>query len=224
MKGFIRTLLDDEKEEWYDLATRREFYTVIDENVDRLSRLINDLLNVSRIERIEGVEMNWEPAVGLRKVTEEVLRTLRGQTDKHTFVIDFEPEDIVFGAVSEKIQNILQNFVSNAIKYSPGGEIRIIARLKHADEEFPYDAVMIGIKDHGIGLSQKDVKNFDQKFMNTPPGTRKAGGTGIGIYLIKALIAAHNGIMTMESELEKGTTFWVRLPLKQSPVEDTVLV
>lgn len=222
MKGFVRTLLDDEKEEWYDLATRREFYTIIDENVDRLSRLINDLLNVSRIERmgVAGVEMNWEEKVGLRKATEEVLATQRGRTDKHTFVIDFEPEDIEFESDPDKIQNILQNFVSNAIKYSPGGEIRIIARLKPADEEFPTGSVLIGVKDQGMGMSKADVKKVGQKFHRADnAGTRKAGGTGIGLYLVKALIAAHNGTMTVESELEKGSTFWIQLPLHQPAPE-----
>ncbi|MCW3052713.1 MAG: sensor signal transduction histidine kinase [Chthonomonadales bacterium] len=227
MKGFVRTLLDDENEEWYDLATRREFYTIIDENVDRLSRLINDLLNVSRFEKmgVAGIEMNWEDKVGLRKAAEEVLATQRGRTDKHTFVIDFEPDDIEFESDPDKIQNILQNFVSNAIKYSEGGEIRLIARLKPADEEFPFDSVLIGVQDHGMGMSQKDVKKIGELFHRANnSGTRKAGGTGIGLYLVKALIAAHKGMMTVESELEKGSTFWIRLPLKQpeTPVEEPV--
>jgi len=222
MKGFVRTLLDDEQEEWYTRDDRREFYTIIDENVDRLGRLINDLLNVSRMERlgVDAIEMNWEPAVGLRKATEEVLATQRGRTDKHTFVIDFEPEDIVFESDPDKIQNILQNFVSNAIKYSPGGEIRIIARLKPADDGFPFDSVLIGVKDQGMGMSQKDVKKIGQKFHRADnAATRKAGGTGIGLYLVKGLIAAHKGEMTVESELGKGSTFWIRLPLKQPEPE-----
>lgn len=224
MKGFVQTLLQDEKEEWYTIEDRREFYTIIDTNVDRLSRLINDLLNVSRIERLgaDGVEMNWEDHVDLRKATEEVLAIQRGRTDKHTFVIDFEPEDIELESDPDKIQNILQNFVSNAIKYSPGGEIRIIARLKPADEEFPLDSVLIGVKDQGMGMSAKDVKKIGQKFHRADnAGTRKAGGTGIGLYLVKALIAAHKGEMTVESELGKGSTFWIRLPLRQPKPEPT---
>ena len=225
MKGFVRTLLDDENEEWYDLATRREFYTIIDENVDRLARLINDLLNVSRIERmgVAGVEMNWEDNVGLRKATEEVLATQRGRTDKHTFVIDFDPEDIVLESDPDKIQNILQNFVSNAIKYSPdGGEVRIIARLKPADDEFPYDSVVIGVKDQGMGIPESALKKLGEKFYRVNnTGTRKAGGTGIGLFLVRALIAAHKGTMNVESEMDKGSTFWIRLPLRQPEPEKT---
>ncbi len=222
MKGFVRTLLDDENEEWYTLKDRREFYTIIDENVDRLSRLINDLLNVSRIERmgVSGVEMNWG-MVGLRKATEEVLATQRGRTDKHTFVIDFIPEDIEFESDPDKIQNILQNFVSNAIKYAPdGGEVRIIARLKPADDEFPYDSVLIGVKDQGMGIPESALKKLGEKFYRVNnSGTRKAGGTGIGLYLVRALIAAHKGTMNVESEMEKGSTFWIRLPLHQPKAE-----
>jgi len=216
--GFIRTLLADEKEEWYDAPTRREFYSIIDENVDRLRRLINDLLNVSRIDAppSNGVEMNWEPNVGLRKAAEDVLATQRGRTDKHTFVIDFDPEDIAFESDPDKIQNILQNFVSNAIKYSSAGEIRIIARLKPADDEFPHDAVLIGVKDQGMGMPPAFLKKLGKPFERADnAGTRKSGGTGIGLYLVKALIAAHHGVMTVESEVGKGSTFWVKLPLRQ---------
>jgi len=219
MKGFVRTLLDDEKEEWYDAPTRREFYTIIDENVDRLRRLVNNLLGVSRVEELgpDGIEMNWEFNVGIRKVAEEVLETQRGRTDKHTFVLDFEPEDIEIEADREKLQNILQYFVSNAIKYSPdGGEVRIIARLKPADAEIPCDSVSIGVRDQGMGIPPAFLKKVGKKFERADnAGTRKAGGTGIGLYLTKYLIAAHHGIMTVESEVGKGSTFWVRVPLKQ---------
>lgn len=222
MKGFVSTLLQDENEEWYTLKDRREFYTIIDENVDRLSRLINDLLNVSRIERmgVAGVEMNWG-MVGLRKATEEVLATQRGRTDKHTFVIDFDPEDIELESDPDKIQNILQNFVSNAIKYSPaGGEVRIVARLKPADDEFPYDSVLIGVRDHGLGIPESALKKLGDMFYRpVGNGAIKVGGTGIGLYLVRALIAAHKGTMNVESEMDKGSTFWMRLPLRQ-PVEE----
>ncbi len=229
MKGFVRTLLDDENEEWYTRDDRREFYTIIDENVDRLSRLINDLLNVSRIERMgaAGIEMNWA-MVGLRKATEEVLATQRGRTDRHTFVIDFVPEDIELESDPDKIQNILQNFVSNAIKYSPdGGEVRIIARLEDATEEFPYDSVVIGVRDQGMGMPESALKKLGKMFFRVDNSkTRKAGGTGIGLFLVTNLIAAHKGYMWVESELEVGSTFWFRLPVHQpkdanAPAEET---
>ncbi|MCW3052707.1 MAG: sensor signal transduction histidine kinase [Chthonomonadales bacterium] len=217
LKGFARTLLDDEKEEWYDRGTRREFYTIIDENVDRLSRLIDDLISRGRFG-LAKIEMNWEEKVGLRRLTEEVVATQRGRTDKHTFAIDFEPADIAFDTDPDKIQNILRNIVSNAIMYAPnGGEIRIIARLKPADDDFPSGSVLIGVKDHGMGMSPKEVSKIGKMIHRTGKArTRMSGGTGIGLYLVLALVRLHQGTMTVESEIGQGSTFWVRLPLRQT--------
>ena len=183
----------------------------------RLSRMINDLLNVSRIEKMgaAGIEMNWE-ITDLRKAAEAVVNTQKGRTDKHTLVIDFEPEHIEVETDPDKIQNILQNFVSNAIKYSEGGEVRIIARQEPPSEEFPQGSVLIGVKDQGIGLSEKEIKRIGEKFFRSEnKKARAVGGTGIGLFLVKNLIARHGGYMWVESELGKGSTFWFRIPLRQ---------
>jgi two-component system phosphate regulon sensor histidine kinase PhoR len=214
MKGFVRTLLDDENEEWYTREDRREFYGIIETNVDRLSRLINDLLNVSRIEKkgVEGIEMNFEE-VDVREAVEEVVHTQRGMTDKHTLVIDFEPEHIVAESDVDKIQNILQNLVSNAIKYSPeGGEVRIIGRLE-ADQ----GTVLMGVKDQGLGIPEAAQKKLFGKFERVErKGTgSNIKGTGIGLFLVKNLVLAHKGHIWVESEVGKGSTFWFRIPLKQ---------
>jgi two-component system phosphate regulon sensor histidine kinase PhoR len=223
MKGFVRTLLDDEDEDWYTRDDRREFYGIIDANVDRLSRLINDLLNVSRIERMgaAGIEMNWEE-VDIRAATEEVVGVQRGRTDRHTLVIDFEPETFTAETDPDKIQNILQNFVSNAIKYSPeGGEVRITGRLEAPCEEYPIGSVLIGVRDQGMGIPEAALKKLGDKFYRVDnKSTRKVGGTGIGLFLVKNLIARHHGHMWVESELGKGSTFWFRIPVKQ-PAEET---
>ncbi len=221
MKGFVRTLLDDENEEWYTLEDRREFYTIIDSNVDRLSRLINDLLNVSRIEKtgVEGIEMNWED-VDIRKSAEAVLDIQKGMTDKHTFVIDFEPEAIIAETDPDKIQNILQNLVSNAIKYSPaGGEVRIIGRIEPETE-----TLLIGIRDQGMGIPETAQKKLFTKFYRVDnKSTRKVGGTGIGLFLVKNLVDAHKGHIWVESETGQGTTFWFRIPLHHpKPVGETI--
>jgi two-component system phosphate regulon sensor histidine kinase PhoR len=216
MKGFVRTLLDDENEEWYNREDRREFYTIIEENVDRLSRLINDLLNVSRIEKGAGIDFNWQE-VDLRKATEAVVNIQQRRTDKHTLVLDFAPERMTVETDPDIIQNILQNLVSNAIKYSPeGGEVRIIARLEPADEEHPA-MVLVGVKDQGLGIPEAYLKKLGQKFGTIRDKDRVTiGGTGIGLYLVKNLVAAHQGVMWPESEGPgKGSTFWFRIPAHQ---------
>ena len=220
MKGFVRTLLDDEKEEWYTLDDRREFYGIIDENVDRLSRLINDILNVSRIEKGAGLEINWED-VDIRKSVEDVVSMQKGRTDKHQLIVDFEPEHIIAETDADKIQNILHNLISNAIKYAPdGGEVRIIGRILPATEEYP-ESLLLGVKDQGMGIPESYLKKLGEKFVRVDnKSTRKAGGTGIGLYLVKGIIGAHKGQMWPESEgVGKGSTFWVRFPMHQDHVE-----
>lgn len=217
MKGFVRTLLDDPNEEMFTVEDRQEFYGIIDSNVDRLSRLINDLLNVSRIEKrgAAGIEMNWEE-VDIRKAAEEVVGIQRGMTDRHTLVIDFEPEQITAVTDPDKIQNILQNLVSNAIKYSQGGEVRIIGRMEPETE-----TVLLGVRDQGMGIPEAAQKKLFTKFYRVDNrNVRKVGGTGIGLFLVKNLVEAHKGHIWVESELGKGTTFWFRIPMKQSRSEE----
>ncbi len=215
IKGFVRTLLDDENEEWYAREDRREFYIIIEQQVDRLNRLISDLLNVARIERGAGIEMNWQQ-VNIRNAANSVIETQEARSDKHTLTIDFEPDTFEAESDPDIIQNILHNLVSNAIKYSEGGEVRIIGRLEEPAEEYPDGSVLMGVKDNGIGLSEGDVKKIGEKFFRSSnKQARAVGGTGLGLFLVKSLVAAHHGVMWVESELGKGSTFWFRLPAKQ---------
>jgi two-component system phosphate regulon sensor histidine kinase PhoR len=224
MKGFVNTLLQDENEEWYTREDRREFYTIIEENVDRLGRLINDLLNVSRIEKMgaAGIDMNWEGSVDVRKVVESVAGTQRGRTEKHQIVVDFDPEQIFIETDPDKIQNILHNIVSNAIKYSPdGGEVRIIGRLEPPSEQYPEGSLLMSVKDNGLGISKEDLPRIGEKFnRSTNKNAIGAGGTGIGLFLTTNLVKAHGGVMWPESEGRgKGSTFNFRVPVVQPKQE-----
>lgn len=222
MKGFVRTLLDDENEEWYMKEDRREFYTIIEENVDRLGRLINDLLNVSRIERMgaAGLEINWQQDVDLRKAVEDVAAMQRGRTDKHTLIVDFDPTVITAETDPDLIHNVLHNLISNAIKYSQSGEIRLVGRLVPAMDTEP-ESILLGVKDQGIGMTEEQAKKVGEKFYRTEQ-SRTTAGTGIGLYLVGAIATRHHGRIIAESEgLNKGSTFWFKFPRNQPVVEAT---
>ena len=214
MKGFIRTLLDDENEEWYMKDDRREFYGIIEQNVDRLSRLINDLLNVSRIERGAGLEFNWAE-IDIRNSVEEAVAMQKGNTEKHQWVIDFEPEHIIAETDPDLFQNILHNLLSNAIKYAPdGGEVRVIGRIEPAHEDIP-ETIVLGVKDQGLGLSETELKKVGTLFSRAK-SSRGKQGTGIGLYLVTNIVKGHNGKLIPESDgYGKGATFWFRFPRKQ---------
>ncbi len=206
IKGFISTLLQDTND-YYDKETRLEFYGIIDSECDRLQRLIEDLLNVSRIESGRALQMNWALFEPLATI-EKVLQAQGSYTDKHQFRL--ETEGIIPSILgdADKFDQILTNLLSNAVKYSPhGGEIVVYAS---SDE----DVLRVAVRDHGIGIPADKVGRIFEKFERVDDrDTRSAGGTGIGLFLVKHLIERHQGHIHVESEVGKGSTFIFEIPL-----------
>jgi len=213
IKGFISTLLAD-TEGYYDQETQREFYQIIDTECDRLTRLISDLLNVSRIEAGRALDLNPKP-VQLAPLIEKVLSVQRSYTTKHDLKMELDGDLPVIIADEDKVDQILTNLVNNAIKYSPkGGDVVVKGR---ADG----DGVVISVSDQGMGIPKDHLpKVFDRFHRVDNRDTREVGGTGIGLYLVKHLVEAHGGQITVESEVGKGTTFTFTLPLKPPSVEE----
>ncbi len=205
IKGFISTLLQD-VEGFYDKDTIHEFYTIIDQECDRLTRLISDLLNVSRIEAGRALELNPAP-INLGEIVEKVVAAQKSYTNKHDFTIDLDPGIPNIVADADKFDQILTNLFNNAIKYSPDGGM-ITVTGKGVD-----GIVRISVEDQGMGISEDHLsKVFDRFHRIDNRDTRKAGGTGIGLYLVKHLVEAHGGKIWVESEVGKGSQFIFELP------------
>jgi PAS domain S-box-containing protein len=205
IKGFISTLLAD-TEGYYDYITQREFYTIIDTECDRLTRLISDLLNVSRIEAGRALDLNPK-RVTLPPLVEKVVAVQRSYTHRHTLVSDVEADLPTIVADEDKIDQILTNLTNNAIKYSPeGGEITI-------KMGFENDEILCSVSDQGMGIPKDHLpKIFDRFHRVDNRDTREVGGTGIGLYLVKHLVEAHGGRIWVESEVGKGSSFIFTLP------------
>jgi two-component system phosphate regulon sensor histidine kinase PhoR len=205
-------MLAQDEYDSFSFEERKEYYSIIEQNVDRLGRLINDLLNVTRIERKVGLQLFWEE-VNLGSLSESVFEIQRGMTntERHSLVVDSVPEPITATVGKDQMEQILQNLVSNAIKYSPeGGEVRIIIR-----EEDETDSVLVGVKDSGTGIPESAKSKLFKPYRRIHnPKTASVKGTGIGLFLVKNLVEAHSGTIWVESELGKGTTFWFRIPKK----------
>ena len=213
IKGFISTLLAD-MEGYYDLDTQREFYTIIDMECDRLTRLISDLLNVSRIEAGRALDLNPKP-VQLHGLIEKVLTVQRSYTDKHELKSDIADDLPVIIADEDKVDQILTNLTNNAIKYSPrGGDVTITAKKDG-------DGVVVSVSDKGMGIPKDHLpKVFDRFHRVDNRDTREVGGTGIGLYLVKHLVEAHGGKIWVESEVGKGSSFIFTLPEKPPSFEE----
>ena len=207
IKGFVATLLQD-TDGYFDTETRQEFYGIIDNECDRLRRLIDDLLNVSRIESGRALQMNWEEFEPLA-IIEKVMQAQRSYTDKHRLILDFSGEVPKLLGDSDKFDQILTNLLSNAIKYSPnGGEVRVEVDASDHD-------MTLSVSDQGIGVPRDKLPRIFEKFERVDNrDTRQAGGTGIGLFLVKHLVERHEGTIAVDSTVGKGTTFTVHLPLR----------
>jgi len=217
IKGFISTLLQD-TEGFYDNETRHEFYTIIDTECDRLRRLIDDLLNVSRIESGNVLELNVGD-VDVRKVLAKSMRIQESSTykkDTHTLTHEVAPDvPEIIQADQDKVEQIIANLAGNALKYSPkGGEVKVSVRMMSPE------VVQFAISDQGMGIPKEHLAKLGERFHRVDNrDTREIGGTGIGLFLVKNLVEFHHGKMWVESEVGKGSTFFFTLPISQ-PEED----
>jgi len=207
IKGFISTLLMD-SEDAFTPEERREFYSIIDQETDRLTRLINDLLNIARIEAGESLKPVYKQ-VDFYTLSKKVVMIQQQATNKHTIIHDVPPDLPKIIADEDKVDQILTNLLSNAIKYSPnGGEIRVKAWEEDADH------IIFYVSDQGIGIPKEHLTKVFEKFHRVDNSdTRKQYGTGLGLYLVKHLVEViHGGQIWVESEVGVGSTFYVRLP------------
>jgi len=213
IKGFIRTLLDD-SDGYYDRETQAEFYQIIDQECDRLVRLINDLLNVSRIEAGRALDLNLK-LVDLGGLIAKVAANQESYTTRHQIEIRVPPGLPSVIADEDKIDQVLTNLINNAIKYSPdGGVVMTSARNTGAEVE-------ISVQDHGIGIPREHLDKIFGRFHRVEGGdTRRAGGTGIGLYLVKHLVEAHYGRIWVQSEVGKGSTFTFTIPLTRTAPDE----
>ena len=215
IKGFIATLLED-TDGFYDSETRLEFYGIIDKECDRLKRLIDDLLNVSRIEANAAMQLNFD-AMDLRETLKKSIAIDGGSTykkDNHTltFAID-DDVPATIEADADKFEQILHNVVGNALKYSPdGGDVKVHVAMQPGGEMLQF-----AVSDQGLGMSPEFLKKFGERFARADNrDTRSINGTGIGIFLVKNFIEGHGGTMWPHSDgVGKGTTIYFTLPIKQ---------
>ncbi len=208
IKGFIQTLLSD-KEGYFQEEQKQRFYGIINREAERLLRLINDILSVARIEAGRALEMNYAD-VDVAELVEKVVNTQKFYTKKHEFKADVPEKVSTVWGDGDKLDQVLTNIVSNAVKYSPnGGTITIRVEEKNSQ-------ISVSVIDQGLGIPKDELPKLFQRFQRVK-GTEaeKIKGTGIGLHLAKSLVEMHGGSMFIDSEYGKGSTFGFILPVKK---------
>jgi two-component system phosphate regulon sensor histidine kinase PhoR len=209
IKGFSSTLLEGLEADLYSKQDQAEFLGIVVSECDRLRRLIDDLLNTSRIEAGESLKPFYTE-VDISDLLVKVSRVQQQATEKHTIKLDVKgelPKAMV--GDQDKLDQILTNLMNNAIKYSPnGGDITLKASCTG-------NKLRISVQDQGLGIPADHLtKVFDRFHRVNNEDNRKIYGTGLGLFLVKHLVeSVHFGKIWVESELQKGSEFIFEIPI-----------
>lgn len=203
IKGYASTLQRDDVE--WDKAVVREYLTIIEEEADRLTELVQDLLTASKIQAEQQVTLNMSD-VRLDLLAMRAVERFR-QTTNHHFELDFPDEFPVISADEVRLRQVIDNLVGNAIKYSPNGS-QIKVGCSYDD-----DWVQLYVQDEGPGIPlSEQTRIFDRFYRIDNNLSRKTKGTGLGLYLAKKIIEAHRGTISVHSQPGSGARFTITLP------------
>lgn len=203
IKGFAETLryVDDDE-------TRNKFLDIIDEESDRLARLIHDILILYDIE--QNRDPVYEPFSTKDIIQNVELLVMREAKSKNISISVDIKDDVELIGDRDKFKQMLLNLVYNAVKYTePNGSVIVSSfREKH-------DFVLT-VKDTGIGISKEDLPRIFERFYRVDKArSRNSGGTGLGLAIVKHIAISFNGVIDVESTLGKGTTFIIRIPISR---------
>lgn len=210
IKAYVEALLNQVGPDEHE--TQREFLTVVDRETDRLTALINDLLDISRIES-GRFDLKLKP-VPLSDIIQPVLKELEPRTVKHRMVVDIPSDLPTLPADRDKMIQVFLNLLDNAVKFSPeGGEISIKARPVGK-------MVKCDISDQGLGIAKKDIPHVFEKFYRVDNSdTYEIPGTGLGLPIVKHIVESHNGKISVRSKPGKGSVFTVHVPFENGGAE-----
>jgi len=186
---------------------QKEFVEKTYKSNQRMISLINDLLNVSRIE--EGRYVYEPESTSLENIVREVLGNLEEEINEENIELVFNKPDqpTSIKVDTEKIRLAVKNLIDNAVRYSPT-EGRVVVTIKQKEEE-----VQFSVEDNGIGIPEEQQDRIFSKFFRASNATHKqTEGSGLGLFITKNIVESHEGEIWFESEADEGTTFYFTLP------------
>jgi two-component system phosphate regulon sensor histidine kinase PhoR len=188
-------------------SVRNDFNKIILTEAKRLAELINDVLDISKLEGGKVI-LNRSDFDPIDVLNEAVGNVKKYAEEKSIAIIEEYPDNnVIINADKDRILQVFENILSNAVKFTgPGGRITIFARLRKNELE-------VIISDTGIGIPKKDLPHIFQKFYRVSRSDNSIPGSGLGLSLVKQIIDLHKGFITLKSEENNGTTVIMKLQL-----------
>jgi signal transduction histidine kinase len=203
IKGYSTSLLRQDTR--WDEETQREFLTIIDEEADRLSLLIENVLESARLQS-KTLPLRFQP-LRLDAVLRDVIMRIRSRQKDLDVSMELESVPPISGD-GVRLAQVFENLFTNAIKYAPGSPLDVL--LNQVE-----DRILISFIDHGPGIPKESLPLIFERFYRVR-GEKTVTGTGLGLYICKQIILAHRGKIWAESTPGQGTTFFIELPIHSS--------
>lgn len=202
IKGYASTLRRDDAK--WDKRTINDSLAVIEEEADRLSKMIDDLLDASRLQA-GGVNLN-QADVSLPSLASRVTERFAAQSPKHQLRFEFPANFPVIIGDESRLEQVLSNLVSNSLKYAPAGEIKISGSVRP-------EHVIVCVSDEGPGIDPKDLPHIFDRFYRSTKAVKHTKGAGLGLFLARAIVEAHGGrIWADASTSDSGARICFSLP------------
>jgi signal transduction histidine kinase len=202
--GFTALLLKRE----FDPAARRHYLGIVDAQARRLAALLEDFLDVQRIEH-QGLDLVTE-RIDLAALLDEQAQLYGAQSPKHRIDVDIDERPLLVRGDPNRLAQVLGNLLSNAIKYSPDGGVVELSAVRHDR------GVRLTVADEGLGIAADQQERIFTKFFRGDAAATGITGTGLGLAVSREIIEAHGGRIGFDSDPGIGSTFWVELPTAAS--------
>jgi two-component system, OmpR family, phosphate regulon sensor histidine kinase PhoR len=210
LTGFIETLQGPARN---DPAARERFLGIMQQQANRMARLIDDLLSLSRVELKEHIkpEAPIDIVGTVKRVSEELHMLANDRKVKLSIAVSGEP--LIVPGEHDELTRLFENLIENALKYGAAGKrVEVtMSRDLASDPETPH--AVVAVRDYGAGIAPEHLPRLTERFYRAGDDAPRADGTGLGLALVKHILMRHRGKLSIDSTLGQGSTFTIRLPL-----------
>ncbi len=210
--GYSDLLLHQDEYGVVDEAQQREYHSYICSKAERLSGIVDDMLDLSRLQAGKTIPLD-KAVCRIDTLVEQAVAPCRGASSQHRFEVELDPACPTVTADCQRVVQVLENLLSNAVKYSPrGGPIHIRSQVTG-------ERLQVTVSDQGLGMTRDEVDRIFDYFYRVDSSNTAKGGLGLGMAVVRSIIEAHGGSISIDSEPDRGTAVSFTLPLSPTGPE-----